>query len=62
MALPGRHRERVLDLAQDLRFPHHQRVEAGRHPEQVAHHVGVVAGVEVGRELGFRHVMEAAHE
>ena len=38
----GRHLERVLDLAEDLRFADHQRVEAGGHTEQVPR--GVLVG------------------
>ena len=55
-------RERVLDLAEYLRLAHDERVEAGRHAEQMAGDVGVRAGVQVGRDLGLRHVVEPAHE
>ena len=39
---------RDSDLAQDLGLPQHHRVEARRHPEQVAHRLGAGVGVEVG--------------
>jgi hypothetical protein len=43
----------VLHLAQDLRLAHHQRVDRGRHPQQVADGVGVHVLVEdgVGRDV-----------
>ena len=42
---------RLLHLAEDLRFAQHQRIEAGRNPEQVAHRIAVAMPVKVGVQV-----------
>ena len=41
----------LLHLAEDLRLAQHQRVQPGRHPEQVAHRVGLVVAIQVGVQV-----------
>ena len=49
-AVLARQRPGVLHLPQDLWLAQHHRIEPGGDPEQVAHRVGVVVPVQVGRQ------------
>ena len=44
----------LLHLGKDLTLPEHQAVEAGGHPQQVAHRLLVVVGEQVGAQLLHR--------
>ena len=58
----GGHLERVLDLAEDLRLADDQRVETGRHAEQVPRGVAVRPLEEVRHERVGRHAVVAGQE
>jgi len=53
---------RVLDLSEDLRFAHDQRVEPRRDTKQVPRDVGAGVDVEMRREVVLGHIVEPAHE
>ena len=53
---------RLADLPQDLPFPKHQALEAGRNPEQVVHDAVVVVAHQVrGEEIGLHTVQLHQH-
>ncbi len=58
----GRDRMGVLHLAENLRLPDHERVETGRHAEQMPGRVDVADVVDVRCEIGARKAVEVADE
>ena len=61
-ALFARRRVGGFDLAEDLGFTDHQRVETRGDPEEMTNDVRTGVGIQVRRQLGVRHVVEPAHE
>ena len=52
----------LLDLGEDLALSEHQAVEAGGHPQQMAHRLLVVVGEQVGAQLLHRQTGMVAEE